>query len=216
MANDGITVNGDYTIQTGGSITIQAAGDYLTLNAMASVPTGGGVLALNGDSAVTLSCGSGSVYLGQPPEGDPAVVVSAGTSGAVLVTAGTPSQAGSVGVSPSQVGMVQGAPAVGPRVVLADSATLTLAVGPEGAGASIEMTPASITIKLAEWSLSLTPAGISLTVGPSTLTVAPDQIGLNAMMINIEGVTQTALKGLATQINGTATVQVQGGLITLG
>jgi type VI secretion system secreted protein VgrG len=57
---------------------------------------------------------------------------------------------------------------------------------------------------------------IELKVGQSSIKLDQTGVTIKGMLITIEGQVQTQLKGLMTQVNGSAMLQVQGGIIMLG
>ncbi len=58
--------------------------------------------------------------------------------------------------------------------------------------------------------------GIELTVGPNSIKIDNSGVTITGMTVKIEGTVQTSIKGAMTQINGDATVMVQGGVIMIG
>jgi hypothetical protein len=128
--NDGLVVNGDYTINTLGSILAEAVGDGIILCASGDEA----YLQLVSSGSALVSCATSSMNLEEDW-----ISLSTGEMGSIELVAGP------VGICPRMQ--------VGPD-------SITLKVGPPGIGASLEMTATEITLKVGQVSLSLSELGI--------------------------------------------------------
>jgi hypothetical protein len=214
MANEGVLVGGDYTIQAAGNVNIQANGTALNLNALASPLGAGGLVALSADNAVTIACDQSLLAMaGDGANSSIALLASAG--GSITHAAGPPPSPSQLALEPDKATLSLGPPVVGQQIVL-EPAKITLSVGPPGVGASIELTAEGITLKFALWSVTINAQGITLAAGTNAVSVEPEGISVKGLTVSIQGMTQTTVEGLQTQISGTAMTQVQGGITMLG
>lgn len=175
-------------------------------------------------------CATGSMTL--ESQGTGTILAASGLEGSVLITAGSSivAQSGPAlltleneearGVATLQAGEVgsvklgTGPEEEGPLVELEGPELLKLSVGAPGAGASITMTPESITLKVAEVSITLTPEGITDVVAEVTREVTPEGHNMSAaetdFNIGVAGITSEG---------PTKTEEIEGGTVeneTLG
>ncbi len=160
--------NGDFDIQVLGCLSLASDGELTEVSANGSE----GALLLNGAQVVTMSSGAASLDLVNDDPVQGGVFLQAGEAGAVNIGCGPPME--------------------GPLIKLQGPETIELSVGPPGEGASIVMTPESITFKVAEVSFTLTPEGITEAVAEVTREVTPEGHNMTAAEteynIGVEGV----------------------------
>lgn len=126
---------GDHSLQSLGSINIQASGPALTLNACGESSD----LLLNGSATANLQSGSAILNLtaGTGPSGNATLL--SGETGSVKIASGVPDVGAAILMEPEMI---------------------TISVGAPGAGASIKLTPESITFAVGEITFTMTPGGI--------------------------------------------------------
>ncbi len=158
---------GDHTLKTTGNITMTSEGDFATFQA---IGTESSVL-VSGTQAVNVISGDAvfGIQNSGPEEGKMGVNV--GEAGSIVMNAGPP------------VG--------GVTIKLQGPELLEMTVGAPGVGASITMTPESITFKVAETSFTLSPEGIIEDVGEVTREATVEGHNLTAaeteLNVGVEG-----------------------------
>jgi hypothetical protein len=158
------------------SITISAEGDATGTN---------GFLHLNGSKQALMQSG-------------PAFVKTSTLAGTSKVNIGN--------ASLGEITLQQGVPNLGPAILMNGVAqSLKLAVGPPGAGASIELSMKGISLKFLGWSLEIGPTGIAATVGTSSLNLMPGLAELKGGVVLSEAETMMQMTG-----NGQVSVQSSG------
>jgi hypothetical protein len=191
MANEGVLVNGDYTVHARGVANFVSFGDGVQINAMGSE----GTLVATGEKAASLMSGPASV----------SVVNGGATSGEVDI----------VGGLTGTIKQVVGAP-VAPSSIVLEPARIAMSVGPPGVGASAELSLEGISLKYALWSLEIKATGITLGVGPSSLSITPGGVNASGLTVGIKGELSTAIEGVMTQLKAGGIMQVQGALTQIG
>ncbi|OAI41314.1 hypothetical protein AYO40_03400 [Planctomycetaceae bacterium SCGC AG-212-D15] len=168
--NEGVSVNGDYSISAGGAMLLQADGDGIALCATDD----DGYVRVSAPKWAALHGGESSLVLN-----DDGLLLNAGASGAVGLLAGSAPNSPHLSVGPDSI---------------------KLAVGPPLVGASLEMTATSIKLAVGEVSLALSLTGINESVlkivtreaGATghTFKAIETTIGLTAMGIEEKGLTK--------------------------
>ena len=181
---------GDYTVKVTGDMNLVADGSITSIQAIGEESG----MILRGQQSVTMSAGNALAYVenNEPEAGKAGFFV--GEMGVIKLAAGTP------------VG--------GVTVELQGPELLKMSVGPPAAGASITMTPESITFKVAGNTFTLTGEGIVENVAEVTREVTAEGHNLTAgeteMNVGVQGFTQEG---------PTDTSEVEGGTVeneTLG
>lgn len=164
----------DRRLAAGGSLTLTAGGDGLTLAGQGDETA----VTILSPVAISLFCGTAQLAVAAADEGaSGSIGLAAGGEGTVLLTAGLPD--------------------LGSRLEAAPE-TLTLAVGPPGAGASITLTPESITLRVGEVTLVLTAEGIAEDVLEVTRAVTAEGHNFTAAEVELNvGVEGWAFEGPA-------------------
>ncbi len=182
--------NGDCDVQATGSLSLSSGGEATEVSATGVE----GSLFLHGSKLTAVTSGAASLVLVNDDLAQGETYLQAGLEGAVKIGCGPPE--------------------VGPLIKLQGPEEIQLTVGPPGVGASITMTPESITFKVAEVSFALTPEGITELVAEATREVTPEGHNMTAaeteFNIGVQGVTWEG---------PTETQEVEGGAVeneTLG
>lgn len=155
MAEQGQTINGDYSLYATGSLTIGAinnGGVYIHSDGVE-----GGTVFLDADLSISMYCadmmfGMSGLELGE-------VYLVAGELGTIQIRSGLPLEGAIIQMSPEE---------------------MMLSVGPPGEGSRIILTPESITLQVAEVMLVITPEGITETVAEVTREATPEGHNLTA------------------------------------
>jgi hypothetical protein len=191
MANEGVLVNGDYTVHARGAANFVSFGDGVQINAMGT----DGKLLATGEKVASLMSGPANI----------SVVNGGATSGEIDLFGGLT----------GTIKQVVGAP-VAPASIVMEPTKIALSVGPPGVGASAELSLEGITLKYALWSLEIKATGITLTAGPSTVSIAPQGVNASGLTVGVKGELSTSVEGLMTQLKAGAMMQVQGALTQIG
>jgi hypothetical protein len=103
-------------------------------------------------------------------------------SGPAMVACNSEAEEGSVAIQAGEVGTVKigVGPIEAPTMISLAPEELTISVGVPGAGASITLTPESITLKVAEVTFTLTAEGITEDVAECTRELTPEGHNLTA------------------------------------
>jgi hypothetical protein len=151
-----------------GSLSLSSGGEATEVSADGAE----GSLFLHGAALTSVTSGAASLVLvnDDPLQGE--TYLQAGEAGAVKIGCGPPE--------------------LGPQIKMQGPEELQITVGPPGVGASITMTPESITFKVAEVSFSLTPEGITEVVAAASREVTPQGHNMTAaeteFNIGVQGV----------------------------
>jgi len=148
--------NGSFDIQALGNLSFASEGEMTELSADGM----NGSLHMRAKKVATVTSGAATLFLvnDDPAQGES--YLQAGEAGAVRIGCGPPE--------------------VGPLIKLQGPEELELSVGPPGLGASITMTPESITFKVAEVTFTMTPEGITETVAEATREMTPEGHNMTA------------------------------------
>jgi hypothetical protein len=147
MAGNDLHV-GDLTTHATGNVTLTSHGLLTTLAAAGDE----GALLMAAKKAAALTCGSTALMLENDAEQAGSIQLQAGPAGKIVIALG-----------PIELG---------PRIELSTE-MLSIAVGPPGVGASIQLTPASIVLKVAENQIQLTPVALEERIAEVTRSVTP-------------------------------------------
>lgn len=160
--------DGNYDLQATGQLRVGSGGQFTEVSASGEQ----GKLFLRAMKLTSASAGPASLILvnDDPAQGE--TYLQAGEAGSVCI-----------GCGPTEIG---------PLIKLQGPEEIRISVGPEGVGASITMTPESITFKVAEVSFSLTPEGITELVAEATRELTPEGHNMTAaeteFNVGVEGV----------------------------
>lgn len=161
---------GDYSVNTTGNLDLSCGGQVLSINATGEE----GRVIVAAAQCVGICSGSALVSIDNNEPDAGKITLGVGELGIMKLKSGPP---------------------VGGVTIRLDGAELLeLAVGEPGAGASITMTPESITFRVAETTLTISPEGIVEDVAEVTREVSAEGHNLTAaeteMNIGVQGVTR--------------------------
>jgi hypothetical protein len=117
-----------------------------------------------------------------------------------------------------KISIHQGTPVVSPLIVL-KSDGITLSVGPDPAGAKIEMTAEGITLQCGPLSkIQITAQGIKLSVADlNSVELKPSEVDVQGLMVKLNGQIQTDIQGgVQTNVQAGAMLQEKGALTMIG
>jgi hypothetical protein len=219
----------DFSYQGGYSLTAMDVNICSVTSTENPAPSGISISAIGGGSALR----NGSLGLSASGQ----ILLEAGSASLGL----TPGEVGGVisilNGSPGSIVIAQSQMTGGPMIVLADSppavdvtvgveglgsaikvqATgMKLAFGEPGAGASIEMGPAGLTLQYRLWKISFTEAGIEMSVGPNTINLQAAKIAMNGTEVEIAALTDLKLEALNIEESGSLALKTQSVLTTVG
>jgi hypothetical protein len=139
-------------------------------------------------------------------------------SGPAFVKTSTLAGTSKVNIGNASLGEItlqQGVPNLGPAILMNGiTQSLKLAVGPPGAGASIELSMNGISLKFLGWSLEIGPTGIAATVGTSSLNLMPGLAELKGGVVLSEAQTMMQLTGNGQcSVKSSGILDLQGGIV---
>jgi hypothetical protein len=168
--SDGNLHVGDYTVKVTGNMNLSSSGLVTSIQATGAESS----MMLLATESIAVSAGNAIAYVENNME-----------------------EAGKAGLTVGETGIVKlasGPPIGGVTLELEGPELLKMSVGAPGVGASITMTPESITFKVAETTLTLSPEGITETVAEVTREATPEGHNFTAaeteMNIGVQGFTQ--------------------------
>jgi len=178
----------------GETVTVNSVGGNVTLTTVCGPDQYEGLVEINSTNFVGINCCKAFIELANNTAGG-SINIQTQDAGLIKINTSTTDVLSAILVSPEFIQIFNGLPGFLGAIQINQEAIL-MSIGAEGVGASIVMTPESITFKVGETAMVMTAEGIVTECGGTLIEVSAEgineEVGDITREMNVEGHTFTA------------------------